>query len=76
MNEKTDSNQQEGSVFDMKKWIAVFLSIILAAGCCMGAAGEETAAKKYEKLTEGVTTAFSCNFLAGAMGKTFSVHDH
>lgn len=75
MNEKTSIVTAKGVVQDMKKWIAFLLAFILAAGCCMAAAGEEAAAKKYEKLTVGVTTAFSGNFLADAMGSNISDQD-
>ena len=46
----------------MKKIIAVILTMVLLAGC-FAAIAEEDAGKKYEKLTVGVTTAFSGNFL-------------
>ena len=75
MNEKTGVVTAKGVGRNMKKWIAFLLAVILAAGCCMGAAGEEAAAKKYEKLTVGVTTAFSGNFLAGAIGNNISDQD-
>ena len=51
----------------MKKVIAVILTMVLLTGCC-AAIAEEDAGKKYEKLTVGVTTAFSGNFLSGALG--------
>ena len=75
MNEKTGVVTAKGVGRNMKKWIAFLLAVILAAGCCMGAAGEEAAAKKYEKLTVGVTTAFSGNFLADAIGSNISDQD-
>ena len=75
MNEKTSIVTAKGVVWDMKKWIAVLLTIVLAAGCCMTAAGEEAAARKYERLTVGITTAFSGNFLADAMGSNISDQD-
>ena len=58
----------------MKKIIAVILTMALLAGCC-AAISEENAGKKYEQLTVGVTTAFSGNFLAGALGNNISDQD-
>ncbi len=58
----------------MKKVIAVILTMVLLTGCC-AAIAEEDAGKKYEKLTVGVTTAFSGNFLSGALGNNISDQD-
>ena len=58
----------------MKKLIAVILTITLLAGCC-AAMAEEEIGKKYDQLTVGVTTAFSGNFLADAMGSDISDQD-
>ena len=58
----------------MKKWIAAILALVLLAGCCT-AAGAEKAGSKYEKLTIGVTTAFSGNFLSDALGGNISDQD-
>lgn len=57
----------------MKKLIAVILTIALLAGCC--AALAEEVGQKYDQLTVGVTTAFSGNFLADAMGSNISDQD-
>lgn len=58
----------------MKKIIAVILTMVLLAGC-FAAIAEEDAGKKYEKLTVGVTTAFSGNFLADSLGNNISDQD-
>lgn len=57
----------------MKKLIAVILTIALLVGCC--AALAEGTEQKYDQLTVGVTTAFSGNFLADAMGSNISDQD-
>ena len=59
----------------MKKLISLILTLALLAGCCMAAAEEAAAEKKYDRLTIGVTTAFSGNFLADAMGSNISDQD-
>lgn len=59
----------------MKKWIAILLTLVLLAGCCTAFAEEEDTRRKYEHLTVGVTTAFSGNFLADAMGSNISDQD-
>ena len=59
----------------MKKLISLILALALLAGCCMAAAEEEVLERKYDQLTVGVTTAFSGNFLADAMGSNISDQD-
>ena len=59
----------------MKKLISLILTLALLAGCCMAAAEEAVTEKKYDSLTVGVTTAFSGNFLADAMGSNISDQD-
>ena len=61
----------------MKKLIAFILATVLLAGCCSAFAewvGEDTG-RKYEKLTVGVSTAFSGNFLSDAIGSNISDQD-
>ncbi len=58
----------------MKKLMTMILTVILVASCCAGLA-EETENSKYETLTVGVTTAFSGNFLADALGSNISDQD-
>ena len=59
----------------MKKLIAVILTLVLLIGCCAAAEDVEVTVSKYEKLTVGVTTAFSGNFLADALGSNISDQD-
>ena len=59
----------------MKKLIAVILTLVLLIGCCAAAEDVEETVNKYEKLTVGVTTAFSGNFLADALGSNISDQD-
>ena len=58
----------------MRKIIAVILTMVLLAGCCLVTA-EEDDGRKYEELTVGVSTPFSGNFLSDALGTNISDQD-
>ena len=59
----------------MKKIISVILALVVFFSCCAGAGEDAETESMYGHLTVGVTTAFSGNFLADAMGSNISDQD-